>query len=67
MVKCIYNSKKLNLNLSDKLDLLVVTIKNELTKEYTKFQIKIIQLYYDDNYTNYQKYKEEDITNVVAI
>lgn len=61
------NGKKLDLQLSEKLDLLVDTIKDELIKEYTQFQVKIIQLYYDDNYTNYQEYKEEDITDIVAI
>jgi len=60
-------NKKLDLKLSDKIDLLVSTIKKELTKDYNKFQIKLIQLYYDDNYTKYRKIKTENITDRVCI
>ena len=59
--------KKINLNLSDKLDLLVDKIKEELVKDYDEFIVKISQLYYDDNYDKYQEIKEEDITKIVCL
>ena len=34
---------------------------------YEKFIVKIIQLYYDDNYEEYKFVKEEEITNIVCI
>ena len=46
---------------------LVNTIKEELVKDYEQFIVKIIQLYYDDNYEKYQEVKEEDITKQVCI
>ena len=49
------------------LELLVNTINRELKKEYNKFIVKIIQLYYDDDYEKYAEIKEEDITNLVCI
>jgi hypothetical protein len=58
---------KLNLILSNKIDLLVKTIKEELVKNYETFIVKIIQLYYDDDYVNYKNIKEEDITKIVAV
>ncbi len=60
-------NKNLNLKLCDKIDLLIDTIKTELIKDYEKFQIKLIQLYYDDNYEVYKEIKEEDITSLVCI
>jgi hypothetical protein len=60
-------NKNLKLKLSDKIDLLVETIKIELIKSYLTFQIKLIQLYYDDDYDEYMKIKIEDITDKVTI
>mgnify|MGYP000161772740 CR=1 FL=1 len=34
---------------------------------YDKFIVKIIQLYYNDNYKIYQSIKEENITDLVSI
>ena len=51
-----------NISESDRIDLLVKTIKEELVKSYEKFIVKIIQLFYDDNYEEYMQIKEEDIT-----
>jgi hypothetical protein len=62
-----HKGKKKNLNLCDKIDLLVDKIKEELVKDYDMFIIKIIQLYYDDDYEIYQNVKEEDITKIVAL
>jgi hypothetical protein len=61
------NNKTLKISNSDKLDLLVKTIKDELTKEYDTFLVKNIQLYYNDNYETYQPIKEEIITDIVAL
>jgi hypothetical protein len=61
------NSKVLKINQTERLELLVKTIKEELDKNYDEFQIKLIQLFYDDNYEKYQNYKEENITNIVCI
>jgi len=47
--------------------LLVNTIKEELTKEYDSFLVKLIQIYYDDDYKIYKDIKEEIITNIVCI
>ena len=43
------------------------TIKKELVKSHDTFVVKIIQLYYSDNYENYAAVKEEDITSIVTI
>ena len=53
--------------LSNKINLLVNTIKEELTKEYDSFLVKIIQIYYDDDYETYMDIKEEIITDIVCI
>ena len=59
--------KILNINKCDKIDLLVKTIKEELIKNYDLFLVKIIQLYYNDNYDIYNEIKEEIITDKVCI
>ena len=62
-----HNEERLKLDLSNKIDLLVDTVKKELVKEYDDFIVKIIQLYYDDNYEKYHEVKEEDITKQVCV
>ena len=62
-----HNGEKYNVPTSDRIDLLVKTIKNELVKNYELFVVKIIQIYYNDNYDVYQPIKEEIITDKVAI
>lgn len=62
-----HNGEKYNVPTSDRIDLLVKTIKNELVKNYELFIVKIIQIYYNDNYDVYQPIKEEIITDKVAI
>ena len=62
-----HKGKKLPLLLSDKIKLLVNTIKEELTKEYDSFLVKLIQIYYDDDYKIYKDIKEEIITDIVCI
>ena len=55
------------INQKERIDLLVKTIKDELIKDYDTFQVKLIQIFYNDNYENYNPIKEEIITNVVCI
>ena len=50
-----------------RINLLVKNIKEELVKDYDNFIVKIIQIYYNDNYEEYKKVKEEEITNLVCI
>ena len=57
----------LNITQDDRLLLLVKTIKEELTKEYNEFIVKIIQLYYNDDYEEYKNVKEENITDLVCV
>ena len=57
----------LNIKQIDRVDLLVKTIKEELVREYDTFIVKTIQLYYNDEYEEYQNKKEEDITDLVCI
>ena len=61
------NGKQINIKQSDRIDLLVETIKSELVKSYETFIVKIIQVYYNDNYKIYQSIKEEIITDIVCI
>ena len=52
---CIENKgKPIKIQQSDRIDLLVKTIKQELVKDY-------------DNYKKYRNVKEEDITDLVCI
>jgi hypothetical protein len=59
--------KKLNITQEDRINLLVKTINKQLKKNYNKFIVKIIQLYYNDNYENYKPKKKENITKTVCI
>jgi len=61
------NGKIVNITQSDKIDLLVKIIKEELTKNYDEFIVKIIQVFYNDNYEVYQHVKEDIITDKVSI
>lgn len=51
----------------ERLELLIKTIKKELNKDYDHFIVKLIQLYYDDNYDKYKVIKKENITHIVTI
>ena len=51
------NGKQINVKQSERIDCLVRIIKEELIKEYDKFVVKIIQLYYNDNYEKYKYIK----------
>jgi very-short-patch-repair endonuclease len=60
-------NKVLTIKQCDRIELLVKTIKEELTKEYDEFIVKIIQLYYNDDYEEYKNVKEENITDLVCV
>ena len=61
------NGKNKNISQNERIDLLINTIKKELVYVYDLFIVKIIQLYYNDNYEIYQPIKEEIITDKVCI
>jgi len=61
------NGKNIYVSQCDRMELLVATIKEELIKSYDTFMVKIIQVYYNDNYEKYQQIKEEVITDKVCI
>ena len=61
------NDKEIIIKNSERLDLLVRKIKEELIKPYEEFVVKIIQKYYNDNYEKYEAIKEEIITDLVCI
>ena len=48
----------IHFNQKDKISLLVKTIKKYLIKDYNTFIVKLIQLYYNDNYDIYKKIKK---------
>ena len=54
--------KEILIKQETRLHLLLETIKKELVEEYDTFIVKIIQLYYNDDYETYQSIKEENIT-----
>lgn len=62
-----HNNKILDINQSDRIDTLITTINQQLMKDYDQFIVKIIQLYYNDNYPEYQIIKEENVTDKVAV
>ena len=59
--------KELKIKNSERLDLLLYVIKEELIKSYEEFTVKMIQIYYNDNYDKYKAIKEEIITDLVCI
>ena len=65
--RVINRERVVNIDKNRRFDLLVETVKHELNNPPDRFQVKLIQLYYDDNYEIYQEYKEEDITSTVAV
>lgn len=59
--------KSLNSPMETRLNLLVKTIKTQLIKTHDKFSVKLIQLFYDDDYQVYKPVKKENITKLVSI
>ena len=61
------NGKIVDISQTEKIDLLTKVIKEELLKTYETFVVKIIQLFYNDDYQKYKSVKEEIITDKVCI
>lgn len=59
--------KQVIIPLIQRLELLIKIIKEELTRDYDTFNVKLIQLYYNDNYLKYEPIKIEDITKIVCV
>jgi len=58
--------------MSERLDLLVETLKHELGRVPDRFEVKMIQLYYNvdtckGGLCEFQAMREEDVTSIVAI
>ena len=51
---------------ADRWNQLIKTVKAELDMDYDHFNVKLIQLYYDDDFYIYQPIKITDITDIVA-
>jgi hypothetical protein len=63
-----HNGKLITIQPADRIDLLVDIIQKELLSNYTKFTIKLVQLWFNFNYVEkYQQIQELDITNSIAI
>jgi len=60
------NGRLVNIPRSERLEKLVDVVKSELNPVYN-WRVKLIQLFYNDDYETYQPYKEEDITNIIAV
>jgi hypothetical protein len=60
-------NKILDIKQLERIELLVKTIKEELIKDYETFIVKTIQLFYNDDYEEYKKTKEDEITDLVCI
>jgi hypothetical protein len=60
-------NKKIEYSNKFRLEVLVKAIKIILSKEYDKFKVEILQLFYNDNYDIYKPLKKEDITKIVCI
>jgi hypothetical protein len=63
----LHHKKQIKIEQSDRLTLLIDTIKDELEKNYDTFVVKLIELYYDDDEPIYQNIKVENITSKVCI
>lgn len=50
-----------------RINLLVKTIQDEIQRNYEKFTVRLVQLFYDDHNEIFQYKRDEDITNYVAI
>lgn len=61
------NGKVIDISILDRLNLLIDIINKELLRTFDNFEVRLLQLYYNDNYEIYQNVKYEEITNIVAI
>lgn len=61
-----HKGNNLEISLEERLALLLEVVHGEISKEYYQFQVKIYQLFYDDDYDQYYRVKEEDVTSIVC-
>ena len=61
-----HKGNNLEISLEERLALLLEVVYGEISKEYYQFQVKIYQLFYDDDYDQYYRVKEEDVTRIVC-
>ena len=67
-----YNGRLVSVPMSERLDLLVETLKHELGRVPVRFEVKMIQLCYNvntckDGLCEFEAKQEEDVTSIVAI
>ena len=65
--KIINDNKEIIIEQINRLKKLIKIIKYELSKDYNKFRVKLIQLHYNDNNEKYKYKKTENITDIVCI
>lgn len=63
--KIINKNKKVHISMADRLLLLLEIMKNEFSNSYDKFQVKLIQLFYNDDFETYEQYKTDNITDIL--
>jgi hypothetical protein len=62
-----HKEKEIKFDEKYKLEKLIEIINNELEKRYKKIHVKLIQLFYDDDFSKYEEIKMSDITDKVMI
>ena len=62
-----WHGKAYKADRAEKIDLLVSVVKDEIAREISGFEVKLIQLWYDDDLEEYTPCKTENITYLVAI
>ena len=65
--KILNNGKKVIIPTIQRINLLLEKVKDCINQIPQKFEIKLIQLFYDDNNLEYSPIKEEIITDIVSI
>ena len=64
---CKWKGKAFKVHPAERIDLLVNVVKDEIAREISGFEVKLMQLWYDDDLEEYTPCKIEDITHLVAI
>ena len=61
-----WKGKTHNASRTEKVELLVNVIKDEMARKISGFEVKLMQLWYDDDLDEYMPCKIDDITSLVA-
>jgi hypothetical protein len=59
-------NKKVEISMVNRFNTLIKILNTELNNKYNKFEVKLIQLYFDDTYEKYEPCKIETITEKVT-